>query len=225
LSARSKERSPKTPEAPASPHRPAIKSRAAVATFVVLTAGALAGDLLSKHYVFKLLLEDPALRRGLARRLAASGGLSPKEALSGFQRPVGAGVKLSLSTNSGVVFGLSLPRWLVAVATVVTASLVAYFFATADARTRSVHVALALILGGALGNLYDRVLGEVAVPGVGSIRYEVRDFIDCADLYYPWVFNGADAWLVIGVVVLAGQWSLAACREKRSGATHRRPSR
>jgi len=202
-----------------------MKSWAAVATFAALTAGGLAGDLLSKHYAFKWLLEDPALRRGVAERVAISGGLSAREALRGFQRPVGAGVKFSLSTNPGIVFGMSVPRWLIIAASVVTTALVAFFFATSPAEARSVHVALALILGGALGNLYDRLLGEVVVPGLGSIRHEVRDFIDCSDLYYGWVFNVADAWLVVGAALLAVHWFLATCRQKRSGAPHRRSSR
>ena len=50
---------------------------------------------------------------------------------------------------------------------------------------------LALILGGALGNLWDRVtLGHVV------------DFLDFSGLYFPWVFNVADASINIGIALL-----------------------
>lgn len=53
-------------------------------------------------------------------------------------------------------------------------------------------VALSLILGGALGNLYDRI----------SLS-KVVDFIDLHynDWYWP-VFNLADTWIVLGVILL-----------------------
>jgi signal peptidase II len=52
-------------------------------------------------------------------------------------------------------------------------------------------VALGLIMGGAVGNLIDRVrFGAVC------------DFIDFSALYFPWVFNIADSAISIGVVIL-----------------------
>ena len=38
------------------------------------------------------------------------------------------------------------------------------------------------------------------------ILRNVRDFIDCSDLGYPWVFNVADVLLVIGVAILGLHW-------------------
>lgn len=46
----------------------------------------------------------------------------------------------------------------------------------------------ALIIGGALGNLYDRL----------AYGYVV-DFLDFSGLYFPWVFNIADAAINVGV--------------------------
>jgi signal peptidase II len=55
-------------------------------------------------------------------------------------------------------------------------------------------VALGLVLGGALGNLTDRI---VRGPGVSG---RVVDFID----FHVWpVFNVADSAIVIGAVLLA----------------------
>jgi signal peptidase II len=52
-------------------------------------------------------------------------------------------------------------------------------------------VAIGLVLGGAVGNLIDRVrLGAVA------------DFLDFQPLMFPWVFNIADSAITIGVILL-----------------------
>ncbi len=63
------------------------------------------------------------------------------------------------------------------------------------ARHVLVGVALAMIAGGAIGNGLDRIR-------FGS----VVDFLDFSGLYFPWVFNGADSAISIGVVLLA--WHL-----------------
>ncbi len=207
-----KDSSPKKPDSPRSTERPAkaaIKCPLAIALFVGLTGVALAGDLVTKHLVFQSLLSDPVLLERMDRGVQVRGGeMTAKEALRNFQRPAALGVTFSLSTNEGVAFNLPMYRWLIVVATAVTTSLVIYFFATSSAATFSVHVALGLIFGGALGNLYDRLLGEVVVPGFEPIRYQVRDFIDCSALRYPWVFNVADAALVVGVSLLVVHWFL-----------------
>ena len=48
-----------------------------------------------------------------------------------------------------------------------------------------------LILGGALGNLYDRLAYGFVV-----------DFLDFSGLYFPWVFNVADAAINVGIAAL-----------------------
>jgi signal peptidase II len=56
-------------------------------------------------------------------------------------------------------------------------------------------VALGLILGGALGNLTDRV-----IHGDGFLRGNVVDFVD----FHVWpVFNVADTCIVVGALLLA----------------------
>jgi len=195
--------------------RLAIRSPSAIVLFVAAAALALAADLLSKHCVFDSLLSSPALRRQLERLRRQVPELSPAQALGHasirtyVQRDVFPGVRFTLSTNPGVVFGLLIPRTLVAVATVAAFALIVFLFATSEGRLWSVHLALAFVLAGALGNLYDRLLGQVVLPGVGSIRHQVRDFIDCRQLHYPWVFNVADVFLVVGVALLLLHWWLA----------------
>jgi len=185
--------------------RPAIRSPLAVCLFVAVAAAGAAGDLLTKHHVFRNALSDPSLPQRVEEILAHYGRqTSGREVLQrlGIRQPVGLGVQLTLSTNPGVVFGLSMPPWLVAAATIVTIVLVAYFFAGSPARAYLGHVGLACILGGALGNFYDRLFGRVELPGAEPIRGHVRDFIDCSAWHYPWVFNVADVLLVAGAAAL-----------------------
>jgi lipoprotein signal peptidase len=54
-----------------------------------------------------------------------------------------------------------------------------------------------------MGNLYDRILARVVLPGGGgTIRHQVRDFIDCSEIIEWPIFNVADSLLVVGVAVL-----------------------
>jgi signal peptidase II len=106
---------------------------------------------------------------------------------------IGGVLTLRFTTNSGGAFSLgqSAP-WFFAAATLVVSALIVV---TAFHR-RSVlsSIALGLILGGALGNLADRVLRG---PG---LRGHVVDFIDL----HVWpVFNAADSAVVIGAILLA----------------------
>ncbi|MCD6365415.1 MAG: signal peptidase II, partial [Planctomycetes bacterium] len=196
----------------------AMRSPQAFLVFTAITAAGLAGDLLSKHYVFKSLLNDPCLTAVAHQTLRRHGGqLATEQVLRIFQRPLLAGVKITLSTNPGVVFGLRMPSWAVLIATAVTFILVGMFFAASDRRAHSVHVALACILSGALGNLYDRLFSSVAPLDMPPIERNVRDFIDCSALYYPWVFNVADMLLVAGVALLALHW-ITAERRRKAGA-------
>ena len=199
------------------PIDPAWRSPAAVTAFLITAAVALAADLVTKHYAFDSLRRDGDLHEQIQQiRTDHYASLTNRQMLQVLSRrgQLMPGVHITLSTNPGVVFGLPMPRWAVGCATVLTMALVVWFFASADRRAWPMHVAMALILAGALGNLYDRLFSEVVLPGFESIRYEVRDFIDCSEIHLPfgfrykWIFNVADVWLVIGVVVLLAYWFL-----------------
>jgi signal peptidase II len=101
---------------------------------------------------------------------------------------------LRYTTNSGGAFGFgqSAP-WIFATATIGVCGLIV---ATAFRQVRMANaVALGLVLGGALGNLTDRI-----VRGDGLWGGRVVDFVDL----HVWpVFNVADASIVVGALVLA----------------------
>jgi signal peptidase II len=110
---------------------------------------------------------------------------------------------LRYTTNSGGAFGLgqSAP-WIFATATLVAVALIV---GTAGRHTSlATAIALGLVLGGALGNLTDRL-----VRGGGFAGGTVVDFVDL----HVWpVFNLADASIVVGGVLLAA-WSMRGSRE------------
>lgn len=104
---------------------------------------------------------------------------------------------LTMVWNRGVSFGLlrspdgqETIRWLLAAFSAVIC--VALVIWVRKAQRKWSAIGIGLIIGGALGNLIDRVrFGAVA------------DFIDVSGLgFFPWVFNLADAAINIGVIVL-----------------------
>jgi lipoprotein signal peptidase len=202
----------------------ACRHAGAIVIFLAVMAVGLAGDLWSKHVAFRSLLSDPVVaQRAEALRGEYGRGLQAEHALRlmGLHRPVFPGFRLTLSTNPGVVFGLPMPPAAVVAATMLTICLVGCFFATSRAGDWWVHLALAQILAGALGNFYDRILAAVAVPGfLAPITGQVRDFLDFSEiqvlgLRYPYIFNIADVLLVIGVAMLILHWWKAGRDEKK----------
>ena len=100
---------------------------------------------------------------------------------------------LTFVLNRGVSFGLltggETGRWLLTVFSIVVAGLLGWWAMRAERRL--LITAIGLIMGGALGNVIDR------------IRFGgVVDFLDFSGLYFPWVFNVADSAISIGVVLL-----------------------
>ena len=115
--------------------------------------------------------------------------------------------------NSGIAFGLFASATpLVIVLTALAVVWMVVFFARSGARHPVLPVGLGFVIGGSLSNLADRIrLGHVT------------DFLDLR--FWP-AFNLADAFIVVGVVVLLGAL-LAADREprrsRRTNAEAQRP--
>ena len=208
-----------------------MHSVGAVGFFLALTAIALAADLLSKHYVFLHLIPP---EKALVERIEQiqSNALSDQRYLRkldsremlhhlNLRQHVCPGLDLVLSVNKGAVFGMELHksggihRLIVSLATLIVTVLMAWWFATSHRRAWYVHVSTALILAGALGNLYDRLASCISLPGMEPILYNVRDFIDCSSIplpfgfSYKWIFNVADVWLVVGVGLMMLHWLVA----------------
>ncbi|HVR29828.1 MAG TPA: signal peptidase II [Thermoanaerobaculia bacterium] len=106
---------------------------------------------------------------------------------------------LVLVENTGVAFGLfaagssSLGVLALTLLGLVALGLVLYYFWRTPENNRVVLFSLALILGGAIGNLVDRVMS-------GS----VTDFIDVYVGTHHWpTFNAADSAITVGIVLLS----------------------
>ncbi|MCU1657456.1 MAG: lspA [Pseudonocardiales bacterium] len=114
-------------------------------------------------------------------------------------RILGGAIYLVETRNSGAAF--SLGTGATAVLTVIALAVVGFILRTAG-RMRSTGwaVALGLVLGGALGNLVDRIF---RAPGVG--RGNVVDWISLfSNDGHVWpIFNLADASIVCGAVLSA----------------------
>ena len=126
--------------------------------------------------------------------------LSKQWILYAFQLPVLGSVQvwgpvhLTMVWNQGVSFGLfrgeaEWVRWALAAFSLGVAGFLAVWARRVERPL--LGAAIGLVMGGAIGNLVDRVrFGAVA------------DFIDLKALYFPWVFNVADSAITIGVILL-----------------------
>jgi signal peptidase II len=107
---------------------------------------------------------------------------------------VGSFVRLTRTSNTGGAFGLLRGRgnWFIVVSVLAALTIAALSRQIARGR-RLERIAFSLILGGALGNLIDRLhLGSVV------------DFVDIGGSAYRFpAFNVADSSITIGVTLLA----------------------
>jgi signal peptidase II len=97
---------------------------------------------------------------------------------------------LALTYNSGFAFSLFSGR-AVAVTVLLCLGVVILAFVVAQVRTVPVAIGAGLVLGGAVGNLSERI--------VGANGGQVPDFITLD--YWP-TFNLADACVTVGVIVV-----------------------
>jgi len=173
-----------------------------------LAAGGLAADLWTKHLVFYPDVLDPRFDRHVLERGAPQVGV-----VCSWWRTI-------LTYNPGVTFGMGagLGSWVLSLGTgLVIVLLLRTLWRTPRAELLKCF-ALSIIVGGAIGNLYDRALR----PHVEADTHPgVRDFLDWyvpADSalgrfltdhnvttfeYHWYTFNVADALIVSGVVLLA----------------------
>jgi len=140
--------------------------------FWAVAAVVAAADLWTKHLIFQRL---PRLDS------------EPIVIVEGFLRIVH-------SENRGGVFGLAQGSTMWLVFGVIASALVIWFAHRKENKTVLLQIALGLIMAGAIGNVFDRVV----------IGY-VRDFVDVC--YWPgkhWpAFNVADSGICVGAVYLA----------------------
>jgi signal peptidase II len=116
---------------------------------------------------------------------------------------LGGLITLHLYRNAGAAFGIG-PSFTVIYALIAVGMLAAILRASGRLRSWPWTVALGLVLGGAAGNLMDRLFRSP-----GPLRGFVVDWIKLP--YFPETFNIADSAITVGVVVLL----LASARGRR----------
>ena len=115
-------------------------------------------------------------------------------------------LRITYGTNSGTAFGLFPNQTtLLIVVSLVAIGFLFYFYRAHAMPSLLLRFAIGLQLGGAFGNLIDRVLNG-----------EVVDFIDVG----PWpIFNLADSSIVVGIFILMATFLLTKeSREERPAA-------
>jgi signal peptidase II len=114
------------------------------------------------------------------------------ESLSHRSVPVLPFLRLTYVENTGVAFGMfrDSNSFFTALSIVLVAVLLVFRRRTSGGRAPAASAGLALVLGGALGNLYDRIAYGFVV-----------DFFDLS--FFPAVFNVADSAITAGAALLA----------------------
>ena len=117
-------------------------------------------------------------------------------------------INLTMLWNRGMSYGMfqsdGLGRWILAL--VMLAIALGFLRWLMVAKGWLLKLSLALVIGGAFGNLIDRVRFGAVV-----------DFINAGALHFPWVFNVADAAISVGAVLLfADQFLLSGRKQAKS---------
>ncbi|OXS55081.1 signal peptidase II [Cohnella sp. CIP 111063] len=112
-------------------------------------------------------------------------------------------LSLTSHRNKGAAFGILQNQiWFLIIVTVIILAFIVYFLHKTYMNNKLKSVALAFVLGGALGNFSDRIF-----------RGEVVDMVEITFINYP-IFNIADCFIVCGTILLfISSWS----RIKREG--------
>ncbi len=191
---------------------PAGRSRRAVMVFLLITAAVLGADLLIKSWSFRTVAGTPVqLTPLVTENHRAFWSQYPHEATV----VVPSVLNLRLTTNTGAVFGLGKGNRVVFIAvSVVATGVIGLLFWRSPHRAWVLHGALALILAGALGNLYDRWQYAAVrdmfhmLPGVNlpwGLSWPAPAVpaghppLDGPTEVWPWIFNLADVALMVGV--------------------------
>jgi len=126
---------------------------------------------------------------------------------------IGDYVRLSYTTNTGAAFGMFPAGTLFfTIVALIAAPVILLARSYVDERAGWLTIVFGMMMGGALGNLVDRIRLHHVVDfidvGVGNVRW--------------WSFNVADSSFVVGVIILAVYLSLAGepASEHQDGPQH-----
>ena len=166
---------------------------------MILVLGLIPLAVILDQWTKYLVLNEP--------RFNALGCLDRTEACGKIE--VSSIADLTMVWNRGISFGLGqsegIMRWvLFAVTLAIAIGFSVWLFRASRWLT---GLALALVVGGAIGNMIDRVRFGAVV-----------DFIDFSDVWFKYVFNVADSAVTVGAILLFLDQFLLAQDEKKAGS-------
>ncbi|MBT5582506.1 MAG: signal peptidase II [Phycisphaerae bacterium] len=186
--------------------RPARTSVTAWLLLILVAGGGLSLDLTSKQWAFESVAAIPVeIDRDRAISDEAYNPIPPH---AGVQAMPADLLDFRLVLNSGAVFGIGAhQRWFFVAFSMIAVGVAVWIFGwRTHVANHLLHIGIALILAGALGNLWDRLmLGRV------------RDFLHMLPGWklpfglawpggnpemWPWIFNVADVMLLLGMAVV-----------------------
>ncbi|MEZ6244316.1 MAG: signal peptidase II [Phycisphaerales bacterium] len=203
------------------PPRRAGSSAGAWALLLACTAVALALDLWTKSLAFAQVAGAPVH----VRRADVLSGV-PLDALVRDHHPVKvipSVLEFTLVLNPGAVFGIGAgQRWFFILFTMVALVFAMVVFARwTTSRDRAAHIALALLIAGGLGNLYDRIVYACVrdfihpLPGV-KLPFGIAWPSGSGDVW-PYVSNVADLFLLVGIgALLVCSWRGSSASKHRA---------
>lgn len=189
-------------QAPPAKAPPLIAGRHAkcIALFLIVVCVVLAADLGLKAYAFHHVAGTPVVLDPAIPESASIPFHEPTTLIPGI-------LSLRLTANTGAIFGMGKgSRWVFIAVSIVAVGFISRIFWRSPANAILLQIALALILAGALGNLYDRVQ-FAAVRDMLHLFPETNlpfglSWPGNARGLYPWIFNLADVALLFGVLTV-----------------------
>lgn len=150
--------------------------------FAILAISGAVADLWTKHAIFEWL--------GLPGENPPHWIVAP---YFGIETAVNMGALFGLGQGYGAVFSI--------LSIIAAVGIFVWLFAYKAAESKWLTVAMGLVMGGVIGNLYDRLaITDLPAPYTGG----VRDWVLCRYGEYTWPnFNIADSLLVAGAIMLA----------------------
>jgi signal peptidase II len=179
-----------------------LRSPAAVARVLLVAAGGVALDLVTKVWAFhELMINRITLPDGSVQVQSHTHAFLP------------GWLHFHVTANQGAVFGIGQGnRWLFVAVSLMAIAFLVYLFATSAPTQRVYQVIVGMLLAGVLGNLYDRLFfGYVRdmiymLPGrswPGWISGSLPASWEWTrGPVFPWIFNVADALLCTGVALM-----------------------
>lgn len=202
----------------------AISSARAWVVFLVTIGLSIVADLLTKYWAFAAIAGAPVkvVRERVLEVTPRLGQLIPAHAP---REIVPSLLEFTLVLNPGAVFGIGAgKRWFFVTFTAIAIAVGAHAFARWTRRGDwPMHVAIGLILGGGLGNLYDRLVYACVrdfihpLPGV-MYPFGIATPWSGREVW-PYVSNVADALLLVGVGMI--MWRSFKVPSKPTGASRK----